>query len=81
MAENVAVHENGIEIYQQVNGGISFHLTAKENGIRRGTCHTIVLVIFTPVRATMLHNLFAMFTPVRATSLVELYCTQLYNRR
>jgi hypothetical protein len=37
MAENVALHENGIEIYQKVNGGISFHLSAQENGVRRRT--------------------------------------------
>jgi hypothetical protein len=35
MAENVALHKNGIEIYQKLNGGISFHLTVKENGMRR----------------------------------------------
>ena len=37
LAENVALHENGIEIYQKVNGGISFHLPVQENSVRRRT--------------------------------------------
>jgi hypothetical protein len=37
MAGNVALHNNVIEIYQKVNGGISFYLTAQENGMRRRT--------------------------------------------
>jgi hypothetical protein len=63
-ADHVALHKNVIEIYQKVNGGISFQLTAQENGVRRHT---------------MSHNFFVIFTPVRATSSVELYCTPLYN--
>jgi hypothetical protein len=48
-AENVALHENGIEIYQKVNGDISCHPTAQENGVRRHTMSHNCFVIFTPV--------------------------------
>jgi hypothetical protein len=37
MVENTALHKNGIEIYQKVNGGISFHLPVQENSVRRRT--------------------------------------------
>ena len=43
MDENAALHQNGIEICQKVNGGISFHLTAHENDVRR--CTTLYDVI------------------------------------
>jgi hypothetical protein len=83
MAANVALHKNRIYIYQNVNGDISFHLTAQENGVRRRTIlydvTQFLIAIFTPVRAKMSHNLFAIFTTVRATSSVALYCTPLYN--
>jgi hypothetical protein len=37
MIENAALHINGIELCQKLNGGISFHPTLKENDVRRCT--------------------------------------------
>jgi hypothetical protein len=31
--EHAVLHKKGIEICQEVNGGISFHLTAQETGV------------------------------------------------
>jgi hypothetical protein len=49
MAENVALHKNGIEIYQNVNGGISFHLTPQENSMRHRTMLCIFFVQYLPL--------------------------------
>jgi hypothetical protein len=46
MDENAALHQNGIEICQKVNGGISFHLTAQENDVRHRTMSRCGVPIF-----------------------------------
>jgi hypothetical protein len=47
MALNMALHKNGVEFCQKLNGNISFNLTAQEKDMRRRTVSDKLLVIFT----------------------------------
>ena len=76
---NVALHKNGIEIYQKVNGGISFHLTIQENGVRRRTMSydvTHICLQYLPLSSNDVIQIFCNIYPCMSNKLSRVV---LYN--